>query len=76
MVVTPPRHRTVFGTNKTCSRMLCFARSSQYEIFPQSLITADFFTSVNVPAILMNVLEDCIILLILAAWVLFNFYLE
>ena len=45
-------------------------------IFSQSLIIADFFTSGIGPDILMNVLEDRIIFLIWAAWVLLDYYLK
>ena len=50
---------------------------SQYAIvFYQSLINADLVTFERGPDFLMNVLEDCIIFLIWAAWLLFDFYLK
>ena len=62
---------TLFNNASPCSD------SSQYAIiFSQLLINADFFTSGIGPNVPMNVLEDYIIFLIWAAWVLFNFYLK
>ena len=48
--------------------------SSQYAIFSRLLIKTNFFSGIGLD-LRMNVLEDCIIFLIWAAWALFNFYL-
>ena len=73
----PPDLPTVFGTNQTCSPTPCFARvvpNMQY--FPNHWWTQLFFNSGKGPDILTNVLKDCIIFLICAAWILLNIYLK
>ena len=48
---------------------------SQYVTFYQSLVNADFFTSVIGPDILIKLFKVYIIFLVWAAWILFNLYL-
>ena len=59
------------GANYTYPPSTRFARFPICNYISQSLINADFFTFG--PDILMIVLEDYIIFLIWAAWVLFSF---
>ena len=66
-----PRTPTVFGTNQTCLSTPCFAHifpTIQY--FPNHWLMHIFLTSGINLDIVMNMLEDCIIFLIWAAWVL------
>ena len=72
----PREAPTVFGTNQLCYQCLdLLGFFSVCNIFP-IIDLCSFFTSEIGPDIPMNVLEDCIILLIWAAWCLFNFYLK
>ena len=67
---------TASGTNHTYSPTTCFARFPIYkESFP-IIGQCRFFYSWDRPDILVNVFEDCIIFLVWAVWVLFNFYLK
>ena len=73
-----PNLPTVFGTNLHCLSTPRFAQIlfNMEKYFPLSLIYPDFFTSGMGPDILANVLWDCIVFLIWAAWVLFDFILS
>ena len=57
--------------------MPCFARiRPNMQYFPNNWSMQGFFNSGIGPDILMNFLTNCIIFLIWAAWILFNFYLK
>ena len=73
---SPPPPNT-FRTNHTCLPTPCLARTvlNMEQYFHNHRSMQNFFTSGIGPDILMNVLEDCIILLVWTAWVLFSFYL-
>ena len=76
-VTTPLRpHTCIWGKPNSFTNTSLCSDSSQYASFYQSLVNADFFTSVIGPDILMKVFEDSLIFLAWAAWVLLNFYLK
>ena len=66
-----PNHRNVSGTNHNYLPTPHFAQFPKCNVF-LIMINADYFTSGTGPDIL-NVLEDCIIFLIYAARVLYNY---
>ena len=71
----PPPNKV--RTNHICLPTPCFARTvlNMQQYFHNHRSVQVFFTSGIGPDILMNVPEDCIILLVGAAWVFFRFYL-
>ena len=73
---TDPHLHNWSKPNLFSNTLLCLDFSQYAIIFLQSFVNADFFPSGIDPDILINVLEDCIILLTWAAWVLFNFHLK
>ena len=68
----PPPPPNKFRTNHTCLPTPCFARTvlNMQQYFHNHRSLQIIFTSGIGPDILMNVLEDCIILLVWGAWVL------